>query len=182
MFGRGTWAIVGLAKESLEPFKTNLENRELMIAHSQLTASAITRNFTSDTLGINPYSAPRLDEEHAITLEHQQELARYASLDQEARSAYELPAEILNCGGYGFTAQQFHIHADLPWYGLWAVTNEWKDVSDLASIKEHRSYSLLERPYKFLQTIDKKSVDQDTLGATAAVRKQIPVLLDFSDG
>ena len=70
----------------------------------------------------------------------------------------------------------------MPWYGLWAVSNEWKDVSDLASIKEQRSYVLLERPYRFLQAIDKKSVDQETLGVTAAVRKQVPVLLDFNEG
>ena len=70
----------------------------------------------------------------------------------------------------------------MPWYGLWAVSNEWKDVSDLASIKEQRSYVLLERPYRFLQAIDKKSVDQETLGITAAVRKQVPVLLDFNEG
>ena len=41
---------------------------------------------------------------------------------------------------------------------------------------------LLERPYRFLQAIDKKSVDQDALGVTAAVRKQVPVLLDFNEG
>jgi hypothetical protein len=70
----------------------------------------------------------------------------------------------------------------MPWYGLWAVSNEWKDVSDLASIKEQRSYALLDRPYKFLQAIDKKSVDQEALGVTAAVRKQVPVLLDFNEG
>ena len=52
----------------------------------------------------------------------------------------------------------------------------------MASIKEQRSYALLERPYKFLQAIDKKSVDQSALGITAAVRKQVPVLLDFSEG
>jgi hypothetical protein len=70
----------------------------------------------------------------------------------------------------------------MPWYGLWAVSNEWKDVSDLASIKEQRSYVLLERPYKFLGALDKTSVDKETLGVTAAVRKQVPVLLDFNEG
>ena len=80
------------------------------------------------------------------------------------------------------TEAQFRLHPTMPWFGLWAVSNEWKDVSDLASIKEQRSYRLLERPYKFLQASDKKSVDQDTLGVTAAVRKQVPVLLDFNDG
>jgi hypothetical protein len=70
----------------------------------------------------------------------------------------------------------------MPWYGLWAVSNEWKDVSDVASIKEQKAYALLDRPYRFLQPIDKKSVDQAALGVTAAVRKQIAVLLDFNEG
>jgi hypothetical protein len=41
---------------------------------------------------------------------------------------------------------------------------------------------LLERPYRFLQPTDRKSVDQEALGATAAVRKQVAVLLDFHEG
>jgi hypothetical protein len=182
MFGRGNWAIVGLAKESLEAFRTSLEDRSIMAACSQMAASAVTRQFSSDALGINPFRAPRLDEEHPIRLEHQEALAQYAITEHEAGSDYTLAAEILDCAGYGFSDGQFQLHPTMPWYGLWAVSNEWKDVSDLASIKEQRSYVLLERPYRFLQAIDKKSVDQETLGVTASVRKQVPVLLDFNEG
>jgi hypothetical protein len=179
MFGRGTWAIVGLAKESLEAFRTSLEDRTIMVAASQMAASAITRQFSSDALGINPFSAPRLDEDHPLGLDHQEELARYAMSEEEGRSVSE---PVLDCEGYGCTVAQFQLHDTMPWYGLWAVSNEWKDVSDLASIKEQRAYSLLERPYKFLSSIDKGSVDKETLGVTAAVRKQVPVLLDFNEG
>ncbi|MBS1859392.1 MAG: hypothetical protein JST11_28720 [Acidobacteria bacterium] len=182
MFGRGTWAIVGLAKESLETFRTNLEDRGVMAGSSQMAASAVTRQFSSDALGINPFRAPRLDEEHPIGSEHQEALAQYAITERQADSDLTLPAEVLECGGYGFGAAQFRLHDSMPWYGMWAVSNEWKDVSDLASIKEQRAYSLLERPYRFLQAIDKKTVDQETLGVTAAVRKQVPVLLDFNEG
>jgi len=182
MFGRGTWAIVGLTKESLEAFKTSLENRSVMAACSQMAASAITRQFSADALGINPFRTPRLDEDHPIGLEHQEELAQYAVTEHEEGSDHTLPAEVLACGGYGATAAQFQLHDTMPWYGLWAVSNEWKDVSDLASIKEGRSYALLERPYRFLQAIDKKSVDHETLGVTAAVRNQVPVLMDFNEG
>jgi hypothetical protein len=182
MFGRGSWAIVGLSKESLEAFRTSLEDRTIMVASSQMAASAITRHLNADALGINPFSAPRLDEEHTVGLDHQRELAKYATSEKEARSNHNLPEEILDCAGYGCTVEQFQLHPTMPWYGLWAVSNEWKDVSDLTSIKEQRSYVLMDRPYKFLQTTDKKSVDQETLGVTAAVRKQVPVLLDFNDG
>jgi hypothetical protein len=182
MFGRSTWAIVGLAKESFEAFRASLEDRAIIAGCSQMAASAVTRHFSSDALGINPFRAPRLDEEHPIALEHQEALAQYAITDHEPASDHALPAEVLDCQGYGFSEGQFQLESTMPWYGLWAVSNEWKDVSDLASIKEQRSYVLLERPYRFLQAIDKKSVDQETLGATAAVRKQVPVLLDFNEG
>ena len=182
MFGRGNWAILGLAKESLEAFRTSLEDRTIMVAASQLAASAITRHLNSDALGINPFSAPRLDERHPLGLDRQEELARYATSEPEARSNQSLPVSILDCEGYGVVAEQFQLHPTMPWYGLWAVSNEWKDVSDLASIKEERSYISLDRPYKFLQAIDKASVDKETLGVTAAVRKQVPVLLDFNEG
>jgi hypothetical protein len=182
MFGRGNWAIVGIAKDSLEAFKTNLEDRKLMITVSQLAASAVTRHIKLDALGINPFSVPRLDEQHEISVDHQQELARYAGSSKEARANDSLPEEILNSEGYGFGDQNFELHSTLPWYGLWAVSNQWKDVSDLPSVKEQHSYSVLERPYKFLQATDKNSVDQEILGVTAATRKQLPVLLDFQEG
>jgi hypothetical protein len=182
MFGRGTWAILGLARDSLEAFRTRLEDRPTMAACSQLAAVAVTRQFSSDSFGINPFRAPRRDEEYPIGLEHQEALAQYAITEHETGSDHTLPAEVLDCAGYGFTEAQFRLHDTIPWYGLWAVSNEWKDVSDLASVREQRSYVLLERPYRFLDAIDKKSVDQDTLGVTAAVRKQVPVLLDFNEG
>src|SRR5947209_15291235 len=182
MFGRATWAIVGLAKDSLETFRSNLEDRSLMIAVSQLAASAVTRHSKVDAVGINPFSAPRLDEQHPMSLDGEQELARYAGLDPEARSSSNVSAEVLETEGYGLNPSSFEIHSTLPWFGLWAVANQWKDVSDLASIKEQHSYSALERPYKFLAATDKKTVDGEIQGVTAAVRKQLPVLLDFNEG
>ena len=182
MFGRGAWAIFGLGKESLETFKTMLEDRAVMVSSSQLAASAITRYFKSDTIGINPFSGPRLDEEQPLAAEHEPELSEYAAADLEDRAALTLPDEVLNCEGYGVTDLQFRIHPELPWYGLWAVVNEWKDVSDIASIREQRSYRQLERPYKFLQATDKNTIEEDTFGINASIRKQIPVLLDFNGG
>lgn len=182
MFARGNWAIVGLVKESLDAFKINLEDRLRMIAVSQLAASAVTRHLNTDRLGINPFAAPRLDEQHPMTLEQERSLVQYATTEQETRANETLPLEITEHEGYAFGVEQFQLHPTLPWFGLWAVANQWKDISDLASIKEQHSYSVLDRPYKFLQGIDRKTVDKDTRGATAAVRKQFPVLLDFNEG
>ncbi len=182
MFGRGNWAILGLAKDSLEAFKANLDDRALMIAVSQLAASAITKQIKLDTIGINPFGHPRLDEQHENTLEQEQELARYAAADRETRANSSAPAELLDLENYGYGIEQFELHDSLPWYGFWAVSNHWKDVSDLASIKEQHSYAALERPYKFLQSTDKKTVDGEIRGVNAAVRKQFPVLLDFHEG
>jgi hypothetical protein len=182
MFGRGNWAILGLNKDSLEAFKTNLEDQRLMLAVSQCAASAITRHIKIDAIGVNPFSAPRLDEQATLDLDAEGELARYAASDEETRANTSLPETMLALENFGCGETSFQVHPSLPWYGLWAVSNEWKDVSDLASIKEQHSYAALERPYKFLKAIDKKSVDQDIRGVTAAMRKQFPVLLDFHKG
>ena len=182
MFGRGNWAILGLEKESLDAFKTNLEDRLRMIAASQLAASAITRHTNTDALGLNPFSAPRLDEQQAMALEQERLLVQYATTELEERTNKTLPDEVMQNESYAFGADQFQLHESLPWFGLWAVANQWKDISDLASVKEQYAYSVLDRPYKFLQATDKKTVDKDTRGATAAMRKQFPVLLDFNDG
>src|SRR4051812_41252747 len=182
MFGRGNWAILGLNKDSLEGFRTNLEDQRLMLAVSQCAASAITRHIKIDSIGINPFSAPRLDEGEPLDLELEGELARYAASDAETRANTALSESLLAIENFGSGEASFQVHSSLPWYGLWAASNQWKDVSDLASIKEQHSYAALERPYKFLKAVDKKTVDQDVRGLTAAMRKQFAVLLDFHEG
>lgn len=182
MFGRSSWAVLGLEKESLKVFEDNLDDRGLMLAVSQWSASAITRHLKSDAIGVNPFGAPRLDEKHALDPEDQKLLAQFATADKDDRFERSLPTSILESAGYGFGEAAFRLHASVPWYGVWAVLNQWKDISDLASIKEQHSYEALDRPYKFLEATDRKGVDQDTQGATAAVRKQVPVLLDFNEG
>jgi hypothetical protein len=181
MFGRGNWAIIGLVNESLEAFSASLADPVRMAAASQLAASALARLYGSDATGFNPYCAPRLDEQQELTVEEQTELARHALAEQED-NAGAMPPAILEGTGFGRDVENFRIHPELPWFGLWAVANEWKKASDLPSIKEHRSYVLLERPYKFLQATDKRTVDDKTLDATAISRTQVPVLLDFHHG
>ncbi|HEU5021239.1 MAG TPA: hypothetical protein VFT60_05095, partial [Bryobacteraceae bacterium] len=78
MFGRGAWAIFGLGKDSLETFRTILEDRSAMLTASQWAAGAITRYSKADTVGVNPFSGPRLDEEHPLDAELEPELAGYA--------------------------------------------------------------------------------------------------------
>lgn len=182
MFGRGNWAVLGLSKDSLETFTQNLDDRRLMIATSQLAASVVTRHIKVDAIGLNPFAAPRLDELHPLPPEAETELARFAASDLETRINTTIPEDLLQSEGYGVGSHLFQLHDSLPWFGLWAVANQWKDISDLASVKEQHSYSALERPYKFLQTGDKKTVDNEIRGITAAVRKQFAVLLDFNEG
>jgi len=93
MFGRGTWAIYGLGKESLDTFRTFLEDRPVMVTVSQMAASSITRYSRADTIGINPFSGPRLDEEHPVGVEHESELAGYAASELEERASLTLADE-----------------------------------------------------------------------------------------
>jgi hypothetical protein len=182
MFGRGSWAVLGLAKESLDAFQRRFENRGQMLAVSQLAASAVTRQLMSDAVGVNPFGAPRLDEKHALEPDDQKTLAHFATAGSDDRDERSLPSSVYESAGFAAEETDFQIHDDVPWYGLWAVLNQWKDISDLTSIKEQHSYEVIEKPYKFLESTERKSVDADTQGATAAIRKQVAVLLDFNEG
>ncbi len=182
MFGRGNWAILGLAKESLAAFQAALDDKLRMVAVSQLAASAITRHTNTDALGINPFGSPRLDEQQPINLDHERVLVQFATADADKRSDISLPPEVIEHEAYAYGLAQFQLNETVPWFGMWVVTNQWKDISDLASVKEQQSYAVFDRPFKFLQATDKKTVDKDTRGATAAMRKQFAVLLDFNEG
>jgi hypothetical protein len=61
MFGRGNWAIVGLAKESLEAFRTSLADRTIMVAASRTAASAVTRHFN----GVGVVRGPHIGDDRA---------------------------------------------------------------------------------------------------------------------
>ena len=174
--------MLALRKNPYDAFKTALDDRLRMVAVSQLAASAITRHTNTDSLGINPFGSPRLDEAQPIQLDHERILVQFATADADQRSDISLPPEIIEHESYAFGTAQFQINETVPWFGLWIVTNQWKDISDLASVKEQQSYAVFDRPFKFLQATDKKTVDKDTRGATAAMRKQFPVLLDFNEG
>jgi hypothetical protein len=186
MFVRGNWAIFGLDNETLTAFSTALDDPARMAVASQQAAAAVARLYGTDAIGFNPFSAPRLDEEQELTAEQQTELARHAVADLEEATTAVLPAEILEGTGYGRTAEAFRVSpqlsSELPWFGLWAVLNEWKKASDLPSRKEQSSYVLLERPYKFLLATDKKTVDEKVEDASAVCRTQVAVLLDFVHG
>src|SRR4051794_40697002 len=112
MFGRGNWAILGLAKESAEAFRAHLEDRSIMLACSQMAASAVTRQFTSDALGINPFRVPRLDDDHPVALEHQEALAQHAITEHEVGADHGLPLEVFDSAGYAFSAAQFQLHPE----------------------------------------------------------------------
>lgn len=181
MFGRGNWAIFGLEAESHAAFVSNLENRAKMLGVSQLAASAVTRHLEQATSGLNPWSKPRLDEETELDLQLGQELANYATAPAAEQAERSITDEILHSVGFAYEADQFRLHPTVPLYAFWYVLNEWKDISDLNSIKEQRSYNDFERPYKFLNTSDKKVLDAAARAVTAAQRKQFPVLLDFQN-
>lgn len=182
MFGRGNWAVAGLVKESLKDFSIHLADPVRMAVASQLAARVAAGLYSSDTMGINPYSAPRKDEDQELTEDQTIELARHHVADAVDSTAAVLPPEILEGTGFGHSLEAFQIHETIPWFGLWAVANEWKNKSDLPSIKEQSSYVLLERPYKFLQPTDKRTVDEKTADATVVTRTQLAVLLDFHEG
>lgn len=182
MFGRGNWAILGVVPESHEVFRLNLSNRRLMLATSQAAASALTTARKMSAVGINPFSAPRIDEIGDLSQLDRELLAAYACVPIDQQKGFPLTDGLMVTHSFAWAPLEFELDSKLPWYGFWFVTNEWKDINDTASLKEANSYVNYQRPYRFLGPIEKKEVDQVTRAQTAPVRKQFPVLIDFAGG
>jgi hypothetical protein len=182
MFGRSNWAIIGLKTETLPKFKGGLDTLETMLTHSQLAAAAITRYLNRDSIGINPFRKPRLDEEHGISDVLASELMGYASASPEDRKDREISRDLQDHDGYAFGLDAFALDTSITLFGLWVVINSYKDVSHVATLREQHANDDFARPYKFLAPTDKKIVDAETRPGTAAIRKQFPVLIDYREG
>jgi hypothetical protein len=184
MFASGNWAVFGLDAAQENEFVNRLNDERTMISVSQLTASATTRVNKRDAVGINPVIRPRLDESFELDFADAEKLAQFADLPAEQRQQSPRPMVInqleTDAVGYYYGDDAFRVGAKV--YAFWFVTNEWKDVSHLNSIKEQLSYLNYERPYKFLSPNDKKTLDEVATAGTATQRKQFPVLLDFQNG
>lgn len=182
MFGRGNWAIFGIETDSYSAFLSKLSDPAAMLAVSQLAATAVTRYLKQPADGINPYSAPRLDESKELDSLEGNVLANYAAQGEEARLTNLTADALVQNEAFAHGAEAYRLHDSVPLFGFWFVENQWKDVSDIPSLKEQKAYIGQQRPYKFLSIGDKKVVDQEVAGVTAPTRKQFPVLVDFLSG
>jgi hypothetical protein len=181
MFGKANWAIVGLDVDSLERFQQALKTFEPFLA-SQLVQSIFSKLDGLNTLGINPFDNPRKDEGRDLGALKEDDLQKVHTIAKAESVDLQTIYEEGYRNYYGADEVAFRIHPTLPWYGMWFIANTNEDVSDLASIKEHISYTKLSRPYKFTGKEDKKVVDSAAQGWAELTRKQFPVLLDFDGG
>jgi hypothetical protein len=199
MFARGNWAILGLKLDSLKTFQDSLLDKTKLLYASQLVASSVTRIAGQPSVGINPFEFPRKDENLKEVDAEERELsyqilAHFASQDEENRGTVLGTTETLihNTGGIprslrvgyfaGLDAVQYQLRDGIPYYGFWFVENTPKDITHTASKREHFSYKVTGKPYKFLQGGEKKDVDALVTSDEKMERKQFPVLLDFIEG
>lgn len=181
MFGKATWAIIGLERDSIETFQTALKTPETFLT-SQLVQSVFSKLDGLNTLGINPFDNPRKDEGRDLGALKDEDFPKIHVTAKAETVDFQVIIEEGYRNYYGADEVAFRIHPSLPWYGMWFVANTNEDVSDLASIREHISYTKLSRPYKFAGKEDKKVVDSAAQGWVELTRKQFPVLLDFDSG
>lgn len=191
LFGRGTWAILGLDVTSFPAFQATLNDPKKIFLASQLVATIRSRFKQCSTVGINPFGSPRKDE-----VLHDSPLSMKL-VDPGVEDIYQY-LELINTMGhdapsvfdpirydkaYGATETDYCLNANLfNTYGLWVVFNGYDDVSDIASKKEQLAYETLGRPYKFTVKDDKLRIDTTAHGLTAPVRAQFPVIVDYQTG
>jgi hypothetical protein len=184
MFSRGNWSIIGIDPASLPAFEANLANPGVMLAWSQLAARAVVQSAQVDAVGINPFDRPRLDEDDTLSQEQRDRLAAYRSRKPEDQAVFS--AEMLDAvaqdATFAYGVSRFRLAENHPLFGFWFVFNEFKDISDAASVKEDVSYQSTLKPYKFLTAGEKLGIDDHAKSRNLAGRKQFPVLIDFTDG
>ena len=174
MFARGNWSVFGIDRQLAGTFRQTLDNRETMLRWSQATASAVVRTTHVPAIGINPYDRPRLDEDHVVAVELMERLTRARVDDLDGWWAEELEQLF----AYGETRYRI----DENRYGFWFVFSDWRDVSDVASIREDLAYRNHGLPYRLLDKHGRKAIEEKFQGQTTVMRKQFPVIVDFNQG
>jgi len=86
MFGRGNWAVFGVEAGSIGGFQKALADPLTSFKVSQLAASIASKFQNEETIGINPYGSPRLDEKltDALTLSNLSALLESLNENEEA--------------------------------------------------------------------------------------------------
>jgi len=181
MFGKGNWAIFGLNPSEVAKFIESIADPGVMLSTSQLWAASHARQNRVNTVGINPFRSPRLDDWFPLQGNEAMDIHTYFESWPLGEDSHPKPSTALTqLPGYAYGEHEFALNDGHTHYGMWLVTNEWKDIADLASMQEQVSYNDYQCPFGFLSSEDKKGVEAECTSAT--LRKQIPIFLDWAEG
>jgi len=186
MFGRSNWAILGVDPATVNIFLASIADSGTMLAASQLWAANVAGRIKIDTVGINPFGSPRLDDKFPLQGREHADLEAYVHNWPTDLDFSDLPPapndDLRELPGYGYGFHEYDLNPSDggKYFGLWAVTNVWKDIADIASMREQVAYNDFNRPYTFLSSEDKQGVDAEC--NSTPIRKQIPVLIDWPAG
>jgi hypothetical protein len=175
MFSRGNWSVFGIDIETLPAVTESFNNEPRMLAHSQLVAKSFTLITKNDSYGINPFERPRLDEDYNVNTEEAFHLADYHMAKKETLPTYDrtgFPEQLYFEYGSGF-----HLQENGQKLGFWFVINTYKEIDDKNSINEDRAYRNFIRPFKFLSTTDKRSMEADIKLHSAETTSKAQILL-----
>jgi hypothetical protein len=181
MFGRGNWAVFGVEAGSIGGFQKALADPLTSFKVSQLAASIASKFQNEETIGINPYGSPRLDEKltDALTLSNLSALLESLNENEEAVVLSPPVAEWLT--NSEFLVSEDNLSLGNNKYAFWFVQNAPKDFSDPNSKREQAAYEQMERPFKFLVKEEKKSIEDQVTAQGVLNRSQFPVLVDFQN-
>lgn len=185
MFKRGNWAVIGIKPSTRPEFSEALGNPVTLLGLSQYAAAVTSKFHQQDTMGINAFETPRQDEE-SLDVETVPEilantLDAYLQSSDEDKELQPIDPSVFS-KVVNLSPADFSLQSSSNTYAFWAVFNTWGDVTDTASKKEGLSYELMGKPYAFLSSDDKKTVDFKVANLNTVQRRQYPVILDFDNG
>jgi hypothetical protein len=194
MFSKGTWTVLGLrapegGDTAIETFKKNFEANQGDLIPLLAISKALDEKTT--TVGLSPYSNPRLGDELELEVLDNGK-SRVDPMDSFLVDwtphtwAYSAADQKITLNNQSVKLEPTFWQSDLDlWsiapgvYGAWFMVFEYTDVQDSNSKKEQMAYEY-GAPFKLQGGELKKQIQDAVETANAMTRKHHQVILDFN--
>lgn len=194
MFSRGTWTIFKIQQADVAPIDTFTQAFEALgTQYIPLCAISRAMHEQTTTLGISPYSSPRLGDEEDIVFKNSEGKDLVENLEcslTNESDLYEWQYDPLakTLTGTNLTVElvpNFWEPVMASWqiapgvYGAWMMVFDYTDTQDSNSKKEKMAYDY-GAPFKLQSGDIKKQISDSVIDVNALSRKHYQLIVDFN--
>ena len=193
MFGKGTWTVFKIKEEAGEKPIDVFQREFSDLNEAFIPVLAISRAIAdkTTTVGLAPFSHPRLGDEEDISIGNSVEDLESALINQNIHEwTYDATDGVLTSATGTLSTKlvpEFWVPDAADWeissgvYGAWMMVFEYTDNQDSNSKKERMAYDY-GAPFKLQSGEIKKQITEAVADVNALTRKHFQLVLDFNQG